>query len=349
MKPKVKISDIAQLTGVSPSTVSLVLNNRPGVSQETRSRVIKVAEELEYPLKTATGTGTSSALTTIGMVVKTEPELPPHANPFYSKVIMGIEEVCRRNSINLLFAALPVDEKNRPLEIPTLLENNIVDGILMVGTFVDETIDTISGKYTIPIVLVDGYSNNSCFDTVISDNFQASYQAVEHLILNGHRNIALAGGDNSSYPSLKERRNGYFRAMKDNGIRNTSTANFNISKTNGLDEISALLKDHPELTALFCINDNVGSAAVRAAQRLGRRVPEDISVIGYDDTYIASLTQPALTTMQVDTLAMGRAAVHLLSLRMDNPESARMTLTIHTSMVERDSVIDLSVRNLKSG
>lgn len=345
MKQKVKISDIAQQTGVSPSTVSLVLNNRPGVSQETRERVIKVAEELEYPLKAAAGTGTSSALTTIGMVVKTEPELPPQTNPFYSKVIMGIEEVCRRNSINLLFAALPVDDRNRPLEIPSLFENDIVDGILMVGTFVDETIDSISGRYAMPIVLVDGYSESNSFDSVISDNFQASYQAVEYLIQNGHRNIALAGGENNSYPSLKERRNGYFRALKDNGIKNTFSANFNVSKTGGLDEISALLEDHPEITALFCVNDNVGSAAVRAAQNRGKHVPQDISVIGYDDTYIASLTLPPLSTMQVDTLAMGRAAVHLLSLRMDNPESARMTLIIHTSLIERFSVSNLTRRN----
>jgi DNA-binding LacI/PurR family transcriptional regulator len=82
----------------------------------------------------------------------------------------------------------------------------------------------------------------------------------------------------------------------------------------------------------------VGSAAIRAAQYLGKRVPEDISIIGYDDTYIATNTHPALTTMHVDTVAMGRAAVHLLSFRLDNPESARMTMTVHPWLMERESV-----------
>jgi LacI family transcriptional regulator len=338
MKTKVKISDIAQQSGVSVSTVSLVLNNKPGVSQETRERVLAAAETLDYQVKPTATFGKNNPLTTLGMVVKTDPDLPPQANPFYSKVILGIEDVCRRNGINLLFATLPVDEKNHPVETPQLLYNDTVDGLLMVGTFVDETISTVSGKYQTPIVLVDGYSDTGSFDAVISNNFRASYEAVEYLIHKGHRHIAFAGSDANGYPSLRERRNGYLRALKENDITDTFLANFNINKSQGTAEITAMLKDHPEITALFGVNDNVASAAVSAAQNLGKRVPEDISIIGYDDTYVAANTRPPLTTLHVDTLAMGRAAVHLLSLRMDNPESARMTLIIHSQLVERESV-----------
>ncbi len=338
MKTKVRISDIARQSGVSVSTVSLVLNNKPGVSQETRDRVLEAAANLDYSFKPASPSGKSNALATIGMVVKTDPDLPPHANPFYSKVILGIEDVCRRNGINLLFATLPVDDKNRPVEVPQLLYNNLVDGLLMVGTFVDETVTSISGKYATPIVLVDGYSDSESFDAVISNNFRSSYQAVEYLLQKGHRHIGLAGSDSSGYPSLKERRNGYFRALKENDITHVYTANFNINKSHGIPEITSLLKEHPEISALFCVNDDVASAAISVVQDLGKRVPEDISIIGYDDTYIAANTRPSLTTLHVDTLAMGRAAVHLLSLRMDNPESARMTLIIHSRLIERESV-----------
>jgi len=338
MNGKTKISDIARQTGVSLSTVSLVLNNKPGVSQETRTRVLEVAEELAYPLKPVSSAGKSSRLNTVGMVIKTDPDIPPTANPFYSKVIVGIEDACRRNGINLLFATLPVDENNVPVEIPQLLYNDAVDGLLMVGTFVDETITSISGKRTPPIVLVDGYSNTESYDTIISDNFRAAYQAVEFLIKKGHRQIGLVGGANNCYPSLKERRNGYLRAMKENDIDEIITADLNINSSKGYHETIDLLSTHPEITALFCVNDDVGSAAIRAAQHVGRRVPEDISVIGYDDTYIAANTHPALTTMHVDTIAMGRAAVSMLALRLENPESARMTLTIHTTLVERESV-----------
>jgi LacI family transcriptional regulator len=338
MKKKVKISDIARRSGVSASTVSLVLNNKPGVSQDTRVRVLEIADELDYPLKAAPAIGKNVHLSTVGMLIKTDPDIVPQANPFYSKVIVGIEDACRLYGINLLFATLPVDENNHPIEVPQLLTHELVDGLLMVGTFVDETITSISDARTPPIVLVDGYSITESFDSVISDNFRAAYQAVAHLIEKGHRHIGLLGGEECCYPSLKERRNGYLRAMKEHDLSEVYIANFNINRSKGYEETISLLKEYPHITGLFCVNDDVGSAAIRAVQSLGKRVPADISVIGYDDTYIAANTQPALTTMRVDTVAMGRAAVQLLSLRILNPELARMTLTIHTTLIERESV-----------
>lgn len=338
MKSKVTISDIAQQSGVSVSTVSLVLNNKPGISDETRSRVLEAADKLGYLSKPNGEKAKSGPLTTIGMVVKIDPDINHQANPFYSRVIVGIEDACRRKGINLLFASLPVDEDNRPVEVPQLLYNEIVDGLLMVGTCVDETFTSITGMRQIPIVLVDGYSDTESYDAVVSDNFRAAYQAVEYLIHKGHRHIGLAGSDDNCFPSLRDRRNGYLRAMKENGITEVYMSNFNINKSQGYQEVIGLLNKYPHISALFCVNDDVGSAAMRAAQYQGKRVPEDISIIGYDDTYIAANTHPAMTTMHVDTVAMGRSAVHLLSLRLENPDSARMTLTIHPSLVERASV-----------
>lgn len=338
MTEKVRISDIASHCGVSISTVSLVLNEKPGVSGQTRVRVLAAARQLGYPLPAPDQAGPNSRLKTIGMIVKIDPDLAPQANPFYSKVILGIEDVCRRTGINLLFATLPVDDNNRPVETPKLLFNENVDGLLMVGTFVDQMILSIRGAGNPPIVLVDGYSNTESFDAVVSDNFKAAYQAVEFLIHKGHRFIGLVGSEQHCYPSLKERRNGYLRALKEHGIGEVYIGNFNINRSDGYQETTTLLQAYPHLSALFCVNDNVASAALRAVKDLGKRVPADLSVIGYDDTYISANTHPALTTMHVDTLAMGRAAVRLLAQRVDNPESARMTLTIHTWMVERESV-----------
>ena len=338
MSRKTTINDIASRSGVSISTVSFVLNNKPGISGETRARVLRAAEELGYQIKANAAVPGFSSLTTIGMVVKTDPDSPPQANPFYSKVILGIEDVCRRNSINLLFATLPVDEDNCPLEVPQLLYNESVDGILMVGTFIDRTIPSITAEHSPPIVLVDGYSQSDSYDAVVSDNFGAAYQAVQYLIEKGHSDIGLLGSDQDCYPSLKERRNGYLRALKDHSLPQMYISNFNINRSKGYQETMALLREYPQLTALFCVNDDVGSHAIRAVQALGKRVPADISIIGHDDTYLALNTHPTLTTMHVDTLAMGRAAVHLLALRIENPEAARMRLTIQPSLVERESV-----------
>jgi len=337
LKKKVTIGDIAAQSRVSPSTVSLILNNKPGVSDETRERVLDVAAELGYPIRPLNSTNGGNALLTIGMIVKIDPDILPQANPFYSKVIMGIEDACRRSGINLLFSSLPVDENNRLLEIPPLMYNDSVDGLLLVGVSMDETFAASAGRRMPPIVLVDGYSSTNSYDTVVSDNFGAAYRAVEQLITLGHRSIGLAGSCEHCFTSLRERRNGYLRALKDNGLYTPCVANFNINKTKGFDEITRLLQDHPQLTALFCVNDDVANAALRAAHALGRRIPEDISIIGYDDTYIAANTRPALTTMHVDTVAMGRAAVRLLALRLETPDASRMTLTIHPTLVERES------------
>lgn len=339
---KVKISEVAQESNVSLATVSLVLNNRPGVSQTTRARVFDACEKLGYPIK-AGNANKSTRLNTLGMIVKSDSDITPQANPFYSKVISGIELSCRKNGIDLLFSSLPVDENNRVLELPPLLSNRNVDGLLMVGAFWDETIFSIKGVKLPPIILVDGYSNTEHYDTVISDNFRAAYQIVEYLIAKGHRHIGIIGGDQDAYQSLRERRNGYLRALKENNIAETYLANFNINKTKGQWEMNEFLKKHPQVTAVFGVNDQCAVDMIRIAQENGRNVPQDLSVVGYDDINLAANANPALTTMHVDTVAMGRMAVQMLQFRLDHPNSARMTMTIHPELVERNSVRDLNL------
>ncbi len=338
MTKKVKIAEIAHRCGVSISTVSLVLNNRPGVARQTRQRVLETAAALGLSLSSPTYENNVRQISTLRMLVKLDPGQAPQANPFYSKVIVGIEDACRRKGINLLFASLPVDENNHPLQNPPQLTNGNADGLLLVGIYVNEAMLDLLSQYPAPVVLVDGYAAHEEYDAVLSDNFRAAYRAIEYLLEQGHLHIGLIGGDEHCYPSLCDRRNGYLRALKEHGIAHTYTANFNISRTKGFEETASLLQKNPQITALFCMNDEIASTAIRAAQSVGRRVPDDLSVIGFDDTYIATNTHPALTTMHVDTVAMGRAAVELLELRRQNPESARMTLLIHPYLVERDSV-----------
>lgn len=336
---RVTINDIARLSDVSIATVSMVLNNRPGISQDTRSRVIQAAETLGYYTRPGAALNRPARLTTLGMVVKTSgDDAVPQSNPFYSKVIMGIEEACRGYGVNLMFSTLPVDADNHPLEIPALLSSDLVDGLLLVGAFADKTIDTILERRRHTIVLVDGYSNSGNYDSVISDNFHAAYQAVVYLIGKGHRHIGLVGGAPDAYPSLRERRNGYLRALKDHHLPGPYAANFNINQTKGFEETVHLLEANPQITALFGVNDDIAVSAIHAAESLGKRVPQDLSIIGYDDTLLAESARPRLTTMHVGTVSMGRAAVQLLALRLEDPDSARMTLTIHPVLVERDSV-----------
>ena len=338
MSNKVTIRQIADQIGVSISTVSLALNDKPGISSELRARIKGAAKSAGYPIKSSPVAVHHEKLNTLGLLVKTEPGLLPLSNPFYSRVIAGVDEACKDLGLNLLFSMLPVDEHNRPQKLPPFIQDSMVDGFLMVGAFLDETISSILDEWTVPIVLVDGYSDTERYDMVVSDNFGASYQAVEYLIGLGHKHIAMVGGEPDCYPSLRDRRNGYTRAIKDNELDSLYYANFNITRSQGEAEITSLLQNNPQITALFAINDNVAVGAIRAVQSMGLKVPEDISVVGYDDTVLATTVSPALTTMQVDTIAMGQGAAHLVSLRMHRPDAKRVTLVVHPTLIERDSV-----------
>ncbi|MEJ5225265.1 MAG: LacI family DNA-binding transcriptional regulator [Anaerolineales bacterium] len=341
MTNKVTLSQLAAACGVSAATVSLALNGRPGVSEGTRQQILETARRLGYnaPPRPVSA---RRKIATIGMLVKTEPGLPPSSNPFYSQVIAGVDDACRDMGINLLFATLPVNESNHPTSVPPFIETTPLDGLLMIGAFLDQTIQSLLGARTPPIVLVDGYSDTERYDMVVSDNFRAAYQAVEHLIRLGHRHIGLVGGYPDCYPSLCERRNGYARALKENGLSQVYAANFNVSRETGEAEIEDLLTRHPNITAVFCVNDAVAVNTLRVAHRLGRRVPQDLSIIGYDDIALAAQVTPALTTMRVDTLAMGRAAVHLLALRIEKPDAARLTFIIHPTLIERETTAPLA-------
>jgi DNA-binding LacI/PurR family transcriptional regulator len=338
MPEKVTIRQIAEKIGVSVATVSIALHNKPGVSDEIRAKVKSTAKKMGYILKTTPLVVHHERLNTLGLLVKTEPNLSPPSNPFYSRVIAGVDEACKDLGLNLLFSMLPVDEHNRPQKLPPFIKDNMVDGFLMVGTFLDETISFILEEWTVPIVLVDGYSDTERYDMVVSDNFGASYQAVEYLIIKGHKHIAMIGGEPKCYPSLRDRRHGYARAVKDSALENLYYANFNISSSQGEIEVAELLKNNPQITAVFAINDNVAVSAIQTVQKMGMRVPDDISVIGYDDTVLATMVTPKLTTMQVDTIAMGQGSAHLVSLRMHRPDAKRITLVVHPQLIERESV-----------
>ncbi len=338
MSEQITLKDIARESGVSVPTVSLALRNRPGVSDDTRRRVLDAAEGLGYQLKQEERPVQAQTPKTIGLIIKSDPDAGPRASPFYSFVVAGIEDACRKNQLNLLYANMPVDADNHPVEAPALLMDENLKGLLTVGAFLDETLDEALGKQEHAIVLVDAYSRADCYDAVVSDNFTAAYQAVEYLIRRGHQHIGLIGGGPSAYPSLRDRYNGYRRALKDNELGGIYLAGCELRSEPAYQATLALLRANPQITALMGCNDEVAIAGMQAIRDLGRKVPDDISVIGYDDIELSRHVIPALTTMQVDKVSMGQFAVQLLLWRLENPEAQRMTVVINTPLRERESV-----------
>jgi LacI family transcriptional regulator len=339
---RITMAKIAEQSGVSLSTVSLVLRDKPGVGSDTRQRVLEVAKDLGYVPRPPTSPY-SPILTNIGLILKADPDRVPKANKFYSHVVAGIEMACRRQHVNLLYATMTVDEDSHPLELPRLLaEQDSTDGLLLVGAFLNEALIQVIARRSTPIILVDAYARTNGHDAIVSDNLAGAYQAVSHLLDRGHRHIGLVGSHTKAYPSIEERRNGYLQALADRDVADQYVAECHLINTAEIvAATTALLRRHPQITAIFGVNDEVAIAVMDVARNLGRQVPDDLSVVGFDDIDLASCISPSLTTMHIDKIEMGRLAVQLLANRVEYPESSPIKVIIRPRLIERSSVCSL--------
>lgn len=343
---KVTMADIARESGVSLSTVSLVLNDKPGLPRETRNKVLEMARRLGYELRTpAPVISKPASLETIGVLVKRSQgdSTVPSSNIFFSHVIAGIEAGCRQEDILLLYSTLPVDESNHTVEIPRLVTDTRINGLILVGSFIDEQLNAALRQLSIPIVLLDAYSSAGEYDSVIIDNVEGAYNAVSYLIGKGHRHIAFVGSYPDSRISFRYRREGYQQALTDHGIPIAYYADCPHNNREMIIEATCkLLTENPQVTAIFGCNDEVSIIAIHGVLEVGKRVPDDISVIGFDNVAGAQNCIPPLTTMHVDKVGMGRLAVQLMINRADSLDQGHVSMRVHTRLVERQSVRSLN-------
>jgi LacI family transcriptional regulator len=338
-KNRVKLYDIAQASGVSLTAVSLALSDKPGISQGTREKVREVARAMGYRFKAAAFAAPRKTIRTIGLLVKSGPQDEPHSNHFYSHVIAGIESTCRQMGINLMFSTVPVDPENRPLDIPPIIGKNEVDGFLLTGIFVDDQLNCALAERDCPVVLVDSYSARQLYSAIISDNNLGAYQATEYLIQKGHHQIGFIGGHKTAYPSFRDRRMGYCRALEDHAIKQSNFADcYSSNRTEITTATIDLMQRTPGLTAIIGVNDETAINAMYALIEHGVRVPQEVSVIGFDDIYLAESVAPSLTTMRINKQSMGRMAVQMLVNQVYQTEGDYVTSVFSPTLIERNSV-----------
>lgn len=337
-KRRVKLVDIAQSSGVSLTAVSLALNDKPGVSHETRERVMEAARTLGYQFRSTNVPAPAKAVRTIGLLVKSSDEDQPIANHFYSYIITGVEAACRQMEIDLLYANLPVDVNNVPVEISPLMEKGDVDGLIIAGASIDEHTSRILDSHSYPVVLVDSYSHLHVYSSVLTDNVHGAYQATDYLIRKGHRHIGFVGGTDLAYPSFRERRSGYEKALHNANIGRRYMADCSTNRSEVAAAALELYKQHPEITAILGVNDDAAITSMYALLEIGVQVPQQVSVIGFDDIYLAQSVMPSLTTMRIYKQSMGRLAVQLLLNQASQPDAGIVTSLVHPTLVERNSV-----------
>jgi LacI family transcriptional regulator len=329
------LADVAAAVSLSPAAVSLALRGKPGVSEVTRARVVEAARSLGYR-PVAGGSRQHQKPLTIGLVIKAVHGDSPEANRFYAPVMAGIEESCRAHAMNLMLATMPVDDHYHPIEVPRLVTDRTCDGLIVVGAHLSlATAEILRGAP--PAVLVDAYSEDDAFDSVATDNVGGARIAVEHLVGGGHREIAILGTGPQAFPSILQRRRGYEQVIAEHGL-----ACHYIDAPYWPPESAAavgvdFLQAHPEISAVFCANDAVAIALLQAARQAGISVPGRLSVVGFDDIDLARFVSPALTTMAVDKVAMGRIAVTLLAHRLELEKECITQTLVRPQLMDRES------------
>jgi LacI family transcriptional regulator len=332
------VKEVAEHSGVSVATVSRVLNGRTDVDRELRQRVMAAVEQLHYrPNRLARNLRTKSTKV-IALVV------PDIQNPFFISVQRGLEEVAFREGYTVLVCNTD-DDPDRESTYLQVLVDEAVAGIVVCAT--DERRSSaqllkILGQ-GIALVALDRRLENAPVDGVLSDNFGGTRTAVSYLIEQGHRRIGLIAGPNK-YAPARERRMGYEQALLDHGLPVDPTL-IKVTNFKGPEaEVATtqlLTSDEPP-TALFLSSGNVAIGSLRAIHRLGLQIPNDVSLIVFDDLDWADAYNPPLTVVAQGTHQLGGLAGDLLLRRIRGSTESPQERHLPTQLITRGSVSPLS-------
>lgn len=328
------IADVAKLAGVSPSAVSIYLNNRPGIGVETQARIAEAIDELGYVPRSNKTRQQSTGF--IGVLVEKLPKLLT-GDLFYADVTSGIQR-----EAEVLGYSIAVSVINEPAKVlPRLVAEDSIEGLLALGggDITDQLLHLII-KRKMPVVTVDNQSELQPLNSVVVDNYRGAYAATRHLIQLGHRRIAVIQGPRK-YKSLTERYHGYLNAMVDAGLRldmELRQAPLSSGLPNkGYREMKALLNLDEPPTAVFAVSDRTALGAIQAIEEAGLHVPGDVSVVGFDDMPPNVYSAPALTTVTSERLAMGHIAMQRLHQIIKSPCLAPVNIVMPCQLVIRNS------------
>ncbi len=302
----VTIKDVARESGVNISTVSRALNDEYGVHPETRELVLAVAGRLKYrPNRVARGlvTGRSNTLALIVSDIR---------NPFFAEVARGAEDAARTAHCDLVLCNSDLDAHKQIEYVHSLLEKR-VDGILMNSVAVlSRAQQKDLAKVPVPIVLLNRAASRKTFSTVCADNEAGGDMAARYLVNLGHREIAHITGP-LHHGNLTGRAHGFRKALASmDGIPEAVVLHGENTFHGGYELTRQLLRAERKVTAIFAANDVMAFGAARAIYESGLRIPEDLSLIGFDNLELSSVIHPPLTTIDQPKYALGKAAVEIL-------------------------------------
>lgn len=321
---KVSMQDIATELGISKMTVSKCFKNSEDISEDTKQTILKKAQEMGYEYKRRI----KHRIAVLFSEVYFEPN-----EKFYNGLYKRLKEQEWNSSMKFsLFYVSREDEKNNVLQAG-VKEN---DAIMLLGQFSKKYVLYIQ-SHGLPVFCLDFHYRGIEADSVVSDSFQASYNLTSYMIERGHRRIAFVGNLNYTN-SVNDRYLGYYKALLEEGIEMDPCCRIDDRDGHGILEYFRLPEEMP--TAFVCNNDHTAYLLIRQLKREGIRVPEDVSVAGFDDVLYSEISEPPITTIHVQRRFMAEQAVLLVKRRLLQPDARPRTITIDCSIRYRESIAD---------
>lgn len=329
MGSKVRMKDIAERIGVSIVSVSKAINGKDGVGDDVRNRILEVARDLGYEIDSGEK---KTQHKTIGVLIADG--FLSEKNSFYINIHNSIVRFASELNLSVLLEIInPIDEKN--CTIPKIIQNKQIEGLIFLGFFDEKYIQTISAE-KVPYVFLDFYNSNKSTSSILSDSYNGSEELTNLLINKGHKNIRFVGTINL-VSSITDRYLGYLKALIDNDLLATS----NITP---IPERSAIGKGYREFDfgtlpdAFVCSSDECAFHLINYLKDKGYKIPQDVSIVGFDDSYFADISTPRLTTYKVDIEAMSEVALRQLLTLLDEPSLISCKTVIYGEIIERDSI-----------
>ena len=328
-------ADVARLAGVSRATVSYVLNQqndgRVPISEETQQRVLEAAAELGYEPDARAQSLRSGSTRTIALLI------PDSQNPHFWQIVHGVTQEARAAGYDLLLTSSDLDPEHEEHAVKSLARRR-TDGLILLVAFTSLSQKQLNemAASRLPIVMIG--CRDKAFDCIGSNYYDSAEKVMRHLIDLGHQRIGFIHGV-ANFRLGQDRLRSYEKGLKDAGLpyNENLIEHCGPSIEDGYNAAMRLLSRHPRPTALIVVNDLLAMGVIRAARDLGIAIPQELSVVGYDDIPLANYQTPRLTTVHMNAEAIGQGAVKLLLQRLQDRDQPPQVVELPTRLIIRES------------
>ncbi len=339
MAKAVRLKDIADRIGVSTVTVSKALSGQKGMSEELREKIHALANDMGYVPPVSRKADFTNKSYTIGVLIAEQ--FMSEYSSFYTRMHQQVSQIAMDKGCFTMLEVISA-ENEAARTIPRLLEDNKVDGVVVVGRLDEQYLRTIKETIGIPMVFLDFCNHTGDEDAVVSDSYNGAYCLTNYLFDMGHKDIAYVGTRLAS-GAITDRYFGYAKSMMEHGAKFNGDWIIDDRGPNGvMDPVNYFKFPSKMPTAFFCNCDMAASMMIKKLKENGYRVPEDISVVGYDNYLFPGLCDIRLTTYGVDTYEMGRNAVLNLIRKISGERYRQGIMILEGHMIEGESVKKLS-------